>query len=65
MTDIEKRITQFAEKMKAEGRTLTVMDGGLVSVSPTTGMAAFDMIEMSKLNTKGYLSAYVLANKEK
>lgn len=65
MADIEKRITQFAEKMKAEGRTLTVMDGGWVSVSPTTGMAAFDMIEMAKLNTKGYLSAYVLANNEK
>lgn len=65
MTDIEKRISNFAEKMKSEGRALSVMDGGWVAVNPTTGMAACDMVEMSKLNTKGYLSAYVLANKEK
>lgn len=41
------------------------MDGGCVEVRPTTGMAAFDMVEMAKLNTKGYLAAYVLANNEK
>ncbi|ADF63101.1 hypothetical protein ECL_03567 [Enterobacter cloacae subsp. cloacae ATCC 13047] len=41
------------------------MDGGWVAVSPTTGMAAFDMVEMTKLNAKGYLAAYVLANNEK
>ncbi|WP_313327766.1 hypothetical protein [Enterobacter oligotrophicus] len=65
MSDIGKRISQFAEKMKSEGRVLSVMDGGLVAVSPTTGMAAFDMVEMTKLNAKGYLAAYVLANNEK
>ncbi|EAA4852290.1 hypothetical protein EAO85_14935 [Salmonella enterica subsp. enterica serovar 4,5,12:b:-] len=65
MADIEKRISQFAEKMKSEGRVLSVMDGAWVSVSPTTGMAALDIVEMSKLNAKGDLAAYVLANIEK
>lgn len=65
MTDIEKRISNFAEKMKSEGRALSVMDGGWVAVNPTTGMSACDMVEMSKLNAKGYLAAYVLANNEK
>lgn len=64
MNSVEQRITQFAEKMKKEGRTLSIIDGGAVSVSPTDGMAAFDMMEMVKLNTKGFLAAYVLANKE-
>lgn len=65
MADIEKRVSQFAEKMKSEGRALSVMDGGWVAVSPTTGMTALDLVEMSKLNAKGHLAAYVLANNEK
>lgn len=41
------------------------MDGGWVVVSLIIGMVVFDMVEMMKLNVKGYLVVYVLVNNEK
>ncbi len=65
MADIEKANYSVCRKDESRGRTLTVWtEVGYQSVLQLE-MVHLTMVEMSKLNTKGYLSAYVLANKEK
>ncbi|HIH7407695.1 hypothetical protein OGY14_21765 [Citrobacter sp. Cpo073] len=63
--NVDARIDQFAKKMKAQGRKLSVMNHSIVAISPTEGLSVSDILEMQSLNKKGRLAAFVLAQHDK
>ncbi|EPJ1886626.1 hypothetical protein ACTE63_004526 [Enterobacter asburiae] len=55
---MKQSIADFLKRMEEQGRSLAV-NGNFVSISPTSGLAMADLMEMQKLNKNGELAEYI------